>query len=94
MDVLISKKAIIDFYNTRFPTLDNGVHWSRNDIIQNLDNIPAVDPTEVITRLIDGIICDLIEERDDHSPYESAFVVETYNEIIRIMSEAIAELER
>ena len=42
MDDLISKQAVIDFYNTQFPTLDKGVHWSRNDIIQNLDNIPSI----------------------------------------------------
>lgn len=35
----ICKQDIIDFYNTRFPDLDDGVHWSRSDIIQNLDSI-------------------------------------------------------
>ncbi len=30
------------FYEEEFPDLDNGVHWSRNDIICNLDNIPTV----------------------------------------------------
>ena len=42
MDELISKNQIIDFYNNNFPDLDDGVHWSRRDIIENLDNIPGL----------------------------------------------------
>jgi len=41
---LITKQSIIDFYNTQFPDLDDGVHWSRNDIIQNLD---CIEPIEI-----------------------------------------------
>ncbi len=37
-DELISKNQIIEFYNNNFPDLDDGVHWSRRDIIENLDN--------------------------------------------------------
>lgn len=35
------------FYNEEFPELDDGIHWSRNDIIMNLDNIPTADAIPV-----------------------------------------------
>lgn len=41
---LITKQSVIDFYNTQFPDLNDGVHWSRNDIIQNLD---CIEPIEI-----------------------------------------------
>ena len=40
---LIDADEVIKFYNEEFPSLDNGVHWSRNDIIMNLHNIPTVE---------------------------------------------------
>ena len=42
MSRLIDADEVKRFYNEEFPTLDNGVHWSRNDIIMNLSNIPTV----------------------------------------------------
>ena len=51
----ISRQAVKDFYNNEFPTLDDGVHWSRNDIIQNLDSIPPVKPSEKVGRWDHGI---------------------------------------
>ena len=39
---LIDAAEVKRFYEEEFPDLDNGVHWSRNDIICNLDNIPTV----------------------------------------------------
>lgn len=39
---LINADEVKRFYEEEFPDLDNGVHWSRNDIICNLDNIPTV----------------------------------------------------
>ena len=39
---LIDAAEVKRFYKEGFPDLDNGVHWSRNDIIMNLDNIPTV----------------------------------------------------
>lgn len=39
MDEFVKKQDVINFYKNEFPTLDEGVHWSRNDIIQNLDNL-------------------------------------------------------
>lgn len=38
---LIDADEVKRFYEEEFPNLDNGVHWSRNDIICNLDNIPT-----------------------------------------------------
>ena len=49
-DELISKNQIIDFYNNNFPDLDDGVHWSRRDIIENLDNIPGLRVTIMKSR--------------------------------------------
>lgn len=45
---IIDADEVIRFYNEQFPDLDSGVHWSRNDIIMNLDNIPTIEavPTE------------------------------------------------
>ena len=39
---LIDADEVKRFYEEEFPTLDNGIHWSRNDIIMNLLNIPTV----------------------------------------------------
>ncbi len=39
---LIDANEVKRFYEEEFSDLDNGVHWSRNDIICNLDNIPTV----------------------------------------------------
>lgn len=38
---LIDADEVKRFYEEEFPNLDNVVHWSRNDIICNLDNIPT-----------------------------------------------------
>ena len=60
---LISKSQIIDFYNNNFPDLDDVVHWSRRDIIENLDNIPGLrviflesrdEPKKWIRRRVDA----------------------------------------
>ena len=73
---LIDADEVKRFYNEEFPTLDNGVHWSRNDIIMNLDNIPTVEaiPVEWIedyTRknfplvhgeIVLGFMADMLEE--------------------------------
>lgn len=45
---LIDADEVKNFFETRFPELDDGVHWSRNDIIQNLDNIETVKIVESI----------------------------------------------
>lgn len=45
---LIDADEVKKFFETRFPELDDGVHWSRNDIIQNLDNIETVKIVESI----------------------------------------------
>lgn len=37
----VKKSDIIDMYENDFPTLDDGVHWSRSDIISNLDAVPS-----------------------------------------------------
>lgn len=31
---------IIDFYKNNFKDLDEGVHWSKSDVIHNLLNVP------------------------------------------------------
>lgn len=31
---------IIDFYEDNFKDLDEGVHWSKSDVIHNLLNVP------------------------------------------------------
>lgn len=43
MSRLIDADEVKKFFETQFPELDDGVHWSRNDIIQNLDNIETVE---------------------------------------------------
>ena len=40
---VISKRDIIEFYETQFPNLDDDIHWSRRDIIENLDCIEVID---------------------------------------------------
>ena len=45
MDEFVKKQDVIDFYKNGFPTLDEGVHWSRNDIIMNLDNLTVYEYT-------------------------------------------------
>lgn len=49
---LIDADEVIKFYNEEFSSLDNGVHWSRNDIIMNLHSIPTVQaiPIELIKK--------------------------------------------
>lgn len=44
---LIDADEVKRFYEEEFPNLDNGVHWSRNDIICNLDNIPTAKAVTV-----------------------------------------------
>lgn len=48
MSRLIDADEVKKFFETRFPELDDGVHWSRNDIIMNLDNIETADIAPVI----------------------------------------------
>lgn len=48
MSRLIDADEVKKYYETRFPEIDNGVHWSRNDIIMNLDNIETADIAPVI----------------------------------------------
>ena len=52
---LIDADEVKRFYEEDFPTIDNGVHWSRNDIIMNLSNIPTVNaiPIDYIKGKID-----------------------------------------
>lgn len=52
---LIDADEVKRFYEEDFPTVDNGVHWSRNDIIMNLSNIPTVKaiPIEWIRKMMD-----------------------------------------
>lgn len=45
---LIDADEVKRFYETYFKDLDNGVHWSRNDIIMNLDCIETADIVPVI----------------------------------------------
>ena len=45
---LIDADEVKRFYKTKFKDLDNGVHWSRNDILMNLDCIETVDIAPVI----------------------------------------------
>lgn len=54
---LIDAEEVKRFYEEEFPTLDNGVHWSKNDIIMNLSNIPTVKaiPTETIKKEIERL---------------------------------------
>lgn len=51
---LIDADEVKRFYEEDFTTIDNGVHWSRNDIIMNLSNIPTVNaiPIEYIKNKI------------------------------------------
>ena len=52
---LIDADEVKRFYEEDFPTIDNGVHWSRNDIIMNLSNIPTVKaiPIEWLQQMIE-----------------------------------------
>ena len=45
---LIDADEVKRFYKTKFKDLDNGVHWSRNDILMNLDCIETADIAPVI----------------------------------------------
>lgn len=79
MSRLIDADEVKKYYETRFPEIDNGVHWSRNDIIMNLDNIETADIAPVIRckdciyweeycRIVDGVasyhVCSLKRELD------------------------------
>ena len=65
----IKKQDLIDFYNNNFPDLDDGVHWSRNDIIQNLDNIPSIKgcndaiSRQAVDTLVDELARTISDER-------------------------------
>ncbi len=43
----VKKSDIVDMYENDFPNLDDGVHWSRSDIINNLDDVPSYFMTPV-----------------------------------------------